>query len=376
MVIDYSLCPSPCFVLDENKLRSNLSIINRVQKEAGVEVLLAFKAFAMWGVFPIIKEYIRTASASSLNEVILCFEEMGAKSHTYAVAYEEKDFTEILLKSSHITFNSLNQFLKFGERASGRVSCGIRVNPEWSDVSTHRYNPAHSTSRLGITRKQLPKRLPSGIDGFHLHVLCESDSYSLEQVLIHFEKKFKEFLHQLKWINMGGGHLLTKEGYDLEHLIFTLSNFKKKYGVDIFLEPGSAFVWEAGDLVTRVLDIVQNGDKHTAILDTSFTCHMPDTLEMPYRPTVVGGCVDSSKFPYKYRLGGVSCLAGDFHEEYSFKKPLTQGQIIIFRDMIHYTMVKTTMFNGVRHPSIGIWRDGQFKLIKKFGYDDFKSRLS
>lgn len=370
------MIPSPCFVLNENKLVQNLEIIDRVQKEADIEIILAFKGFAMWSVFPALKKYISGATASSLNEVKLCNEEMGVKSHSYCVAYDHSEFEDIVSNSSHITFNSLSQYDRFIDQVNKEVSVGLRVNPEWSDVETDLYNPASPMSRLGITSEKL-NDLPERVEGLHFHVLCESSSYALEKVLDSFDKKFGKHFPQLKWVNMGGGHLMTREGYDINHLVTVLSKFKEKHNVEIILEPGSAFAWEVGDLHTTVLDIVENGGKQTAIFDASFTCHMPDCLEMPYRPKLEMGSEDQVAGWIPYRLGGVSCLAGDFLEEYWFEKRLKVGDKLIFKDMIHYTMVKTSTFNGVRHPSIGIMKfDNSFELIKSFGYSDFKNKLS
>ena len=375
MAIDYSKVPSPCFVLDEELLRKNLSLISRVQQEAGIEIILAFKGFAMWSAFPIVREYVKGATASSLHEARLCFEEMKTPAHTYAVAYRPSEFDEVLKYSSHITFNSLAQFDKFKSKAAGKVSCGLRVNPEWSDVETDLYNPASPVSRLGITSAQFPDQLPEGIEGLHFHVLCESSAQSLEKVLENLEARFGKYLSQIKWVNMGGGHLMTRAGYDVDHLIKVIAAFREKHGVKVLLEPGSAFAWQTGDLVTEVLDVVENGGKKTAILDASFTCHMPDTLEMPYRPEVIGASRDKST-GHPYRLGGVSCLAGDFLEEYYFEKELTIGDRLVLKDMIHYTMVKTTMFNGVHHTDIAIWRNGKCQVVRSFDYSDYKGRLS
>ncbi|WP_420575571.1 carboxynorspermidine decarboxylase [Ekhidna sp.] len=368
--------PSPCFVLDEKKLIRNLELIDSVQKSAGIEIIMAFKGFAMWSAFPIVKQYIQGATASSLNEVMLCNEEMGVKSHTYCVAYMDDEFDEIVSRSSHITFNSLTQYHKFIDRVPSDISVGLRVNPEWSDVETDLYNPSSPVSRLGITSPNITE-LPERVEGLHFHVLCESNSKALEHVLESFEQKFGHLLAHIKWVNMGGGHLMTREGYDTDHLVRLLSDFKKKHNVHVILEPGSAFAWQTGDLYTTVLDIVENGGKKTAIFDGSFTCHMPDCLEMPYRPKLENGSDTEQNGWYPYRLGGVSCLAGDFLDDYWFEKPLSPGDSIIFKDMIHYTMVKTSTFNGVKHPSIGILRkDGSLDLIRKFGYEDFKNRLS
>ena len=370
------IIPTPCYVLDERALIENLRILDHVKKEAGIEIILAFKGFAMWSAFPSVKKYIQGATASSLHEVNLCYEEMGTKSHTYCVAYKENEFEEIVSKSSHITFNSLSQYDSFIDQVPDNVSVGIRVNPEWSDVETDLYNPSSPVSRLGITQENL-SRLPDRVEGLHFHVLCESDSYALENVLQSLEERFGTYLSEVKWINMGGGHLMTRKGYDTAHLIQLLRQFKEKHDVQIILEPGSAFAWQTGDLHCTVLDIVENGGVKTAIFDGSFTCHMPDCLEMPYRPKLENGSEGKIEGWHTYRLGGVSCLAGDFLEAYWFETPLKIGDSIIFKDMIHYTMVKTTTFNGVAHPSIGIIREnGSFELVREFGYDDFKNRLS
>ncbi|WP_420318380.1 carboxynorspermidine decarboxylase [Ekhidna sp.] len=368
--------PSPCFVLDESKLIQNLKLINSVQKKAGIEIILAFKGFAMWGAFSIVKKYVRGATASSLNEVKLCNEEMGVKSHTYCVAYTDEEFDQIVSASSHLTFNSIGQYNKFISRVPVEVSVGLRINPEWSDVETDLYNPSSPVSRLGISSKELIE-LPERVDGLHFHVLCESDSYALEKVLESLENRFGHLLPKIKWVNMGGGHLMTSQGYDTDHLINLLRAFKEKHKVDIILEPGSAFAWQTGDLHSSILDIVDNGGKKTAIFDGSFTCHMPDCLEMPYRPKLEKGSNVFIDDWHPYRLGGISCLAGDFLDEYWFEKPLQIGDSIVFKDMIHYTMVKTSTFNGVKHPSIGILKtNGDFELLREFGYEDFKNRLS
>jgi carboxynorspermidine decarboxylase len=349
--MDIKKIPSPCFVLEETLLRKNLEIINRVQKEADVQVILAFKGFAMWSAFPVVREYVGGATASSLHEARLCFEEMKTESHTYAVAYLPREFGKILQYSSHITFNSIAQWRKYQKRvlnAPKKVSPGIRVNP-------------------------------GCIEGLHFHVLCESSSQDLEKVLEHFEKQFGAFLPQVKWVNFGGGHLMTREGYDVPYLITVLKAFKKRWPyLQVILEPGSAFAWDAGVLVATVLDIVKNGGVRTAILDVSFTAHMPDTLEMPYRPRIRDARENVEKGDkHVYRLGGVSCLSGDFMEAYAFEKPLKVGQKIVFEDMIHYTMVKTSTFNGVTHPSIAIWRpDGNLDISRRFGYRDYRNRLS
>ncbi|MGC9352637.1 MAG: carboxynorspermidine decarboxylase [Mariniphaga sp.] len=378
--MNYSKIPSPAFVLEEKLLRKNLELIDWVQKEAGIEIILAFKGFAMWSTFPMVRQYLKGATASSLNEARLCFEEMKTRAHVYSPVYLENEFDEILEYTSHMVFNSFSQFDKYFEKtqkAGHPISCGIRVNPEYSDVETDLYNPSAAGSRLGVGSAEFPDELPEGIEGIHFHVLCESDSFSLEKVLQNLEEKFGKYLHQVKWVNMGGGHLMTREGYDHRHLLQLLKNFKQKYNVQVILEPGSAIAWDTGVLVSTVQDIVEHKGIKTAILDVSFTAHMPDTLEMPYRPKIVGATEPSDISKHLYRLGGVSCLAGDFMEVYDFGKELKPGDLVVFKDMIHYTMVKTTMFNGVNHPAIAIrTEENQLKIVREFTYEDFKRRLS
>ncbi len=379
MKINYNIIPSPCYVIDEERFRNNLTLIRHVADESGTEIILAFKGFAMWGVFDILKEYFSGASTSSLHEARLCYEKIGSPAHTYSPVYLEKEFESILRYSSHVTFNSLEQYRKYStilKKYSKRISPGLRINPEFSEVSHGIYNPCSPGSRLGITSEDLSESLPDGIEGLHFHVLFESDSYALEKVLKVVETKFGRFFNRIKWINMGGGHLMTRKGYDTDHLIKILQDFKKRSGLHIILEPGSAFAWETGELVATVQDIVVNQGIKTAILDVSFTAHMPDCLEMPYKPEILGATDPAEGKPI-YRLGGNSCLSGDFMDDWSFEQELKSGDQIVFLDMIHYTMVKTTTFNGVQHPSIGIWTlDGKFRLIKKFGYEDYKNRLS
>jgi carboxynorspermidine decarboxylase len=379
MSIVYSQIPSPCYVIDEERFRKNLSLIKHVSDESGAEIILAFKGFAMWGVFPILREYISGAAASSVDEAHLCFKEIGSLAHTYSPVYKSGDFNTILDYSSHITFNSIAQYNKFSQQLINhpkKISAGLRINPEYSEVSNGLYNPCSPGSRLGIIAEDLKDGIPEGIEGLHFHVLFESDSYALEKVLKVVEYKFGRFFQQLKWINLGGGHLITGRDYKTDHLIKILKQFREKSGLHIILEPGSAFAWETGELVATVEDIVENNEIKTAILDVSFTAHMPDCLEMPYKPKILGATDTISGKP-TYRMGGNSCLSGDVMGEWSFDKELTPGDRIIFLDMIHYTMVKTTTFNGVHHPSIGIWTtDGKFKLIREFGYDDYKNRLS
>lgn len=384
--MDIKNYPSPAFVLDEKLLRKNLELIAHVQKEAGIEIILALKGFAMWSVFPFVKKYLSGATASSLNEARLIFEEMGCKAHTYAVAYLPDEMEEIMRYSSHMVFNSINQYERFRNGKNGvsadtatssGISYGIRCNPEYSEVETELYNPAAPGSRLGEVAPAFKNGLPEGIEGLHFHTLCESTSYDLEKTLEAFENKFGHLIPHVKWINMGGGHLMTKKGYDTEHLIELLKAFKNKWKVDVILEPGSAIAWETGVLVSTVLDIHESRGIKTAIMDISFTGHMPDTLEMPYRPRITGATDPTPDSKYLYRIGGVSCLSGDYMSEYAFEKELQVGDRLVFEDMIHYTIVKTTMFNGVRHPDICILREnGELETVRKFGYEDYRNRMS
>ena len=371
---------TPAYVIEETLLRKNLELIRSVKEQAGVDIILAFKAFAMWKLFPIIKEYIRYSTASSPWEAQLAFEEMGSKAHTYSPVYTENDFPIIKACSSHITFNSLNQFSQFYKETLDNptpISCGLRINPEYSEIETDLYNPAAPGSRLGIARNELPDDLPEGVDGLHFHTLCESDSFALENTLKHVEKKFGDFLPKIKWLNMGGGHLMTRKDYDVEHLINLLLHFKAKYpNLKIILEPGAAFVWQTGTLISSVVDIVENRGIKTAILNISFTCHAPDCLEMPYKPIVRGAYQEVVPGKPTYRLGGNSCLSGDFIGDWSFDKELKIGDEIIFEDMIHYTVVKTTMFNGIPHPDLCFRKsDGTLEILRHFEYEDYKNRM-
>jgi carboxynorspermidine decarboxylase len=381
MAIDFSNIPSPCYVIEETRLRDNLALIKEVKERSGAEIILAFKGFAMWGVFPILNEYgFKKATASSLSEARLAFEEMGAPAHTYAPVYTDDDIDGIIQLSSHITFNSIGQLERFQSRikASGKpISVGLRVNPEYSEVATALYNPCSPGSRLGILAENLGESLPEGIDGLHFHALCESDPTELQKVLISFEKLFGKYLSQVKWVNFGGGHLMTRKGYDIELLIKIIQDFKSRYPhLQVILEPGSAFAWDTGFLVSTIEDIVENKKTKTAILNVSFTAHMPDCLEMPYQPMILGASDETAGKP-TYRMGGNSCLAGDFMGNWSFEQPLKIGDQIVFNDMIHYTMVKTNTFNGVKHPSIGIWNEEKgLILLREFGYEDYKTRLS
>ena len=379
-MIDLNAIPSPCYVMEEKLLRNNLALIKRVKEEAGVNIILAFKAFALWKSFPIVREYIPHSTASSKFEAQLAFEEMGSPAHTYSPAYTEADFPAILKYSSHITFNSLSQFDRFYPlvKADGRgISCGLRINPEFSDVETDLYNPCAPGSRMGIVRDLLGETLPEGVEGLHFHTLCESSSYDLERTLQEVDKKFGTLLSQVKWLNMGGGHLMTRKDYDTAHLVSVLRAFKTKYpNLEIIMEPGSAFAWQTGFLFTTVVDIVENKGIKTAIIDASFTCHMPDCLEMPYKPAI-RNATDAVEGKPTYRIGGNSCLSGDYMGEWSFDKPLEVGDKVIFEDMIHYTIVKTSMFNGIPHPSLALWsKEDELVLYRSFGYEDYKNRMS
>ena len=379
-MIDITKIPSPCYVMEEELMRKNLQLIKSVKERAGIEIILAFKAFAAWKSFPIIREYIQHSTASSVSEAQLAYEEMGNPAHTYAPAFTDEDFPTFLKYSSHITFNSLSQFNRYYPQVlSSRknIKCGLRINPEYSVVDTDIYNPSTPGSRLGITASNLGDTLPEGISGLHIHNLCENDSYDLEKTLLVLEDKFGQFFSQIEWLNLGGGHLMTHKDYDIDHLLYLLKGLKEKYPhLHIIMEPGSAFVWETGVLIATVADIVESNGIKTAMLNVSFACHMPDCLEMPYKPRIRSAHHSPVKGKPTYRMGGNSCLSGDYMGEWSFDKPLEIGDRIVFEDMIHYTTVKTTLFNGVTHPSIGIWRqNGEFELFRKFGYDDYKSRM-
>ncbi len=381
--MNFHQIPSPCFVLDESLLRINLEILDLVQKEADVEIICALKGYAMWSTFPLVKQYLSGATASSLNEARLIYEEMGVKAHTYCPVFFDDEFDQILSYSSHISFNSMTQYQRFRDRVKNYaqpVSMGLRINPEYSEVETDLYNPAIPGSRLGITRNQLPDTLPDDVEGLHFHVLCENDSFVLERTLEKVEEKFSSLIKQVKWFNMGGGHHITRKDYDVKHLVKLLQDFKKRYPnlETVILEPGEAVGWQTGYLVSTVQDIIDNKGIKVAMLDVSFSAHMPDCLEMPYKPRILDA-TDAQPGKPVYRMGGLTCLAGDYMGmgDYSFDKELKVGDKVIFDDMIHYTMVKTTYFNGVKHPAIGIWKeDGTFAPCRFFGYEDYKGKLS
>ena len=363
---------TPIYIIEETKLRRNLQLIADVAAKADIEVILAFKAFALWKTFPIFREYISSTTASSLSEARLAYEEFGAPAHTYSPAYTDEEFDQIVRCSSHLTFNSLSQYERFHQRAHC-VSLGLRINPEYSEVETLLYNPCAPGTRFGLTADRLPEQLPSDISGFHCHCHCESGADVFQRSLAHIEEKFSKWFPQLKWINFGGGHLMTRKDYDVELLVSLMQGFHQRYPwLKVILEPGSAFAWQTGPLVSHVVDIVEDHGIKTAILDVSFTCHMPDCLEMPYYPEVRGAVHGEEG----YRLGGNSCLSGDFMGYWRFDHELEVGEEVIFEDMIHYTTVKTTMFNGITHPALGmLHHDGKFEILREFGYDDYKNRM-
>ena len=374
--------PTPIYIIEEQKLRRNLTLIAGVAAKADIEVILAFKAFALWKTFPIFREYIHSTTASSLAEAKLAKEMFGAPAHTYSPAYTDEDFDEIVSCSSHLTFNSLSQYERFHQRAKG-VQIGLRVNPEYSEVGTMLYNPCAPGTRFGVTADKLPDTLPADIRGLHCHCHCESGADVFERTLSHIEDKFSRWFPQIEWINFGGGHLMTRKDYDVELLVRLMHDFHRRYPwLKVILEPGSAFAWQTGPLVAHVVDIVEDKGIRTAILDVSFTCHMPDCLEMPYFPDVRNAKhIDKCNLTphttcHIYRLGGNSCLSGDFMDFWQFDHELQVGEEVVFEDMIHYTTVKTTMFNGVKHPSIGmLHEDGKLEILRDFGYSDYKNRM-
>lgn len=379
MNINFNALPSPCYIVDERLLIKNLEILHSVQQRTGCSILLAQKGFSMFSTYPLVGKYLKGVTSSSLFEARLGYEEMGKEVHVYAPAYMEEEFDELLQYSDHIVFNSFDQWNRFKDKVrnygSKKIECGIRVNPEYSEIGTPIYDPCYKHSRLGVTLSNFRPEELEGIDGLHFHTMCEQNSDTLARTVKVVDEKFGEYIKKMKWLNMGGGHHITRPDYDIETLVSSILFFKEKYGVDIYLEPGEAIALNTGFLVARVLDIVDNG-MNIAILDTSAACHMPDVLEMPYRPNII----DAGKpgeYSYTYRLGGLTCLAGDVIGDYSFKQPLKPGDRLVFCDMAHYTMVKNNMFNGVNLPSIALYNEAEgIKIIKRFGYDDYKSRLS
>ena len=387
--------PTPYYLVEESLLRRNLSLIRHVADESGVEIILAFKAFALWRTFPILREYIAHTTASSIYEAQLAYDQFGALAHSYSPAYTDENWPIFLRYSSHITFNSLSQYERFAHRPTDcghPVSFGLRVNPEYSEIETDLYNPTAPGSRFGVLADQLQAwcdqhegKLPEKLEGMHCHCHCEDDSYTLERTLAHLENKFGHWFPQLKWLNLGGGHLMTRADYNTDHLIGLLRDLRERYpNLKIILEPGSAFAWQTGPLVSEIVDIVENHGIRTAILNVSFACHMPDTLEMPYQPQVRGAeIIKNDSMPqsmvngkWLYRLGGNSCLSGDWIGDWAFDHELQIGEQIILEDMIHYTTVKTHMFNGIPHPAIVLRHtDGQDEVLREFTYDDYLHRM-
>lgn len=382
--------PTPAYVVYEDRLRRNLQIINDVSAATGVEIIMALKANALWRTFNIIGPYVAGATASSLNEMKLAREYLSDNVHAFAPVYSKSDFREFAGGCSHITFNTLQQYeahrktiVEMQERGEKVPMLGLRVNPQCSVIETDIYNPCLPGSRFGMMADALPAMLPKGINGFHFHALCESTSYDLEKVLNAFEKQFGPWLSQISWLNMGGGHLMTRADYDRKHLVQLLNDFHSRYPhLHLIMEPGSAFTWRTGDLLVTVLDVIENGGINTAIIDASFACHMPDCLEMPYRPRITEALHDKVAGGHTYRLGGNSCLSGDFVGTWRFLKPLTPGQRLTLEDMNHYTNVKTTMFNGLQHPSVYLIptttgeQPANPELLRKYTYDDYKARMS
>jgi len=370
--------PSPCWLLNEKKLHNNLQLIDSIRKKSGAKILLALKGYALWKSFPLLKPYLNGCCASGLHEAKLAHDTFGQEVHTYAPAFKEEEIEEIASISHHLVFNSPAQFQRYAQKAkyiNPNLSLGLRVNPEYSESPKEIYNPCGINSRLGTTLRNIDESVISQCEGLHFHALCEQSVDALENVLKHFEEKFGKYISQMKWINFGGGHHITREGYNVEKLIQLIQAFKDKYHIEVYLEPGEAIGWETGTLVTTVLDIVYNG-MDIAILDSSAEAHMPDTIIMPYRSEVVGAGEAGIK-TYTYRLAGNTCLAGDIMGDYSFDAPLQLGDKIIFKDQMHYTMVKATTFNGVKLPSIAIEKqDGTIEILREFGYEDFKERLS
>ena len=381
---------TPYYILYEDKLRENLKLINKVSSESGVEIILAFKAFALWKTFDIFKEYICSTTASSPFEAKLANDYFGSLAHTYSPAYEENTFNTILECSKCITFNSLSQYSRFYDKikdwnsnpANHNISAGIRINPERSEIATDIYNPCAPGTRFGISASDMPANLPDGIEGFHCHCHCENDSYALERTLDTIESKFGKWLGNIKWLNLGGGHLMTRKGYDINHLVKILRDFRHRHpNLEIIMEPGSAFAWQTGDLIASVVDIVEDKGIKTAILNVSFSCHMPDCLEMPYHPAVRGAKtieenIDYS-IPYIYRLGANSCLSGDFMSAWQFDHELKIGENIVFEDMNHYTTVKTTMFNGISHPALAMVHEttNELEILREYGPNDYIERM-
>ena len=380
----------PIYIIEEERLRRNLQLISDVARRTQAEWILAFKAFALWKTFPVFREYIGSTTASSLSEARLAVEEFGARCHTFSPAYTDAEIDDIARCSSHLTFNSLTQYERYHARVrevQPDCSLGLRINPEYSEVGTALYNPCAPGTRFGVSADKLPERLPADVKGFHCHCHCESGSDVFERSLQHIEEKFSKWFPQIQWINFGGGHLVTRKDYDIERLVRLVQGFHERYPwLKVIFEPGSAFAWQTGPLVASVVDIVEDKGIRTAILDVSFTCHMPDCLEMPYFPEVRGAkhVEHTTPIPHReglgesllYRLGGNSCLSGDWMGDWQFDHELQIGEEIIFEDMIHYTTVKTNMFNGISHPSIAMLHsDGTLEMLREYSYEDYRDRM-
>ena len=374
---DVASVPTPAYVVDERLLQRNLEVLDRVQKETGCKILVALKGFSMYHTFPQIGKVLAGITASSLNEALLGHEEMGKEVHIYAPAFHPGEIDRIIPVVDHMVFNSFDQLDRFKDKVQaveGRtIQVGVRVNPEYSEIETPIYDPCYRGSRLGITLDQFDGSRVGELDGIHFHTMCEQNSDTLERTIAVVEEKFGPYLGQVKWLNFGGGHHITRPDYDVDRLIRVINYMKEKYQVDIYLEPGEAIALNTGFLVTEVLDIVHNG-LDVAIVDTSAACHMPDVLEMPYRPVIIGSGLPNEK-AHTYRLGGMTCLAGDIIGDYSFDEPLKIGDRLVFTDMAHYTMVKNNTFNGINLPNIAVCNDEGVKVLKSFGYSDYKSRL-
>lgn len=379
MNIDISGLPSPCYLVDERLLVKNLEVLNSVQERTGCNILLALKGFSMFSTFPLVGKYLKGVTSSSLFEARLGREKMDKEVHVYAPAYVDSEFDELLEYVDHIVFNSFDQLKRFKSRVQGvtskKIDIGIRVNPEYSEIETPLYDPCYNNSRMGVTLANFKPEDLDGVDGIHFHTMCEQNSDTLERTIKVVDEKFGPYIKQMKWLNFGGGHHITREDYDLDTLVRCIQYFQDKYGVQVYLEPGEAIALNTGYLVATVLDTMKNG-MDIAILDTSAECHMPDVLAMPYRPNIIDAG-QPGEYAHTYRLGGLTCLAGDVIGDYSFKEPLKPGDKLVFCDMAHYTMVKNHMFNGVNLPAIASYNDEEgIKVIRQFSYEDFSSRLS
>ena len=376
MNVDFTKLKTPCYVVDERLIRKNLKILKTVKDRTGCKILLAQKAFSMYSLYSLIAKYLDGVTSSSLFEARLGFEEMGKEVHIYAPAYREDEFDEIVRYSDHIVFNSFEQWIKFRgklESSNKKVESAIRINPEYSEIETDIYNPCFKNSRMGTTLEYLKDKDLQGLDGIHFHTMCEQNSDTLERTIKVVDEKFGEILKNVKWINFGGGHHITRDDYDIDCLVKSILFIKEKYNIEVYLEPGEAIALNAGYLVSTVLDTMKNG-MNIAIMDTSAECHMPDVLEMPYRPNIIGSGMPS-ELKYTYRLGGPTCLAGDIIGDYSFDKELKAGDKLVFCDMAHYSMVKNNTFNGINLPDIVLLNDNGFEVVREFKYEDFKSRL-